>query len=69
MSSMKSRCHLPVNYNVVEIVILAQFYYYQLFCKTFLLCNKDYNIRHYTQSHCMCGALFGAHMRCTRTCP
>jgi hypothetical protein len=48
-----------------EIFILVRFIYYQLFCKTFSLRNKDYDIRLYTLSHYMCGSLLGAHMRRT----
>jgi hypothetical protein len=39
------------NVGVEEIFILVRFIYYQLFCKTFSLCNKDYDIRLYTLSH------------------
>jgi hypothetical protein len=46
-----------------EIIILVRFMYYQLFCKTFSLYNKDYDIRLYTLSRCMCGSLFGAQIR------
>jgi hypothetical protein len=57
-SLTRSRRRLPVNYGVVELVILARFIYYQLFCKTFLLCNKVYDIRIYTLIYCMCGSCF-----------
>jgi hypothetical protein len=46
-----------------EIIILVWFIYYQLFCKTFLLSNKDCDVCLYTLSHFMCGSLFDAHMR------
>jgi uncharacterized membrane protein len=38
---MRSRHRLLVNYGVVEIIILVQFIYYQLFCKTFSLYTES----------------------------
>jgi hypothetical protein len=37
-----------------EIILLVRFIYYQLFCKTFSLCNKVCDIHLYTLSHCLC---------------
>jgi hypothetical protein len=53
-SSTRSMCRLPVRFWRREIIILVRLIYYQLFCKTFLLCKKDYDIRLYTLNHCMC---------------
>jgi hypothetical protein len=69
MSSTRSRRRLPDNYGIMEIFILARIIYYQLICKTFSLCNKDYDIHLYTLIHCMCESYFGVHTRCTRICP
>jgi hypothetical protein len=66
---MRSRCRLPVNYGIVEILSKFELFYYQLFCKTFSLYNKYYDIRLYTLPHYMCGSLSGAHMRRTWVCP
>jgi hypothetical protein len=61
---MRSRRRLLVNYGTMEIVILVRvIFYYQLVCKTFSLCNKDYNIHLYTLSYCMCGTLFDTHLK------
>jgi hypothetical protein len=57
MSSIRSKRRLLVNYGVVVIVILVRFNLLSVICKTFSLCNKDYDIRLYTLSHCMCGIL------------
>jgi hypothetical protein len=35
-----------------EKIILVRFIYYQLFCKTFSLCNKVSDICLYTLSYC-----------------
>jgi hypothetical protein len=39
---------------IEEIIILVGFIYFQLYYKTLSLCNKDYDIRLHTLSHCMC---------------
>jgi hypothetical protein len=53
-STTRSRCRLLVSCWRRWIIILVRFTYYLLFCKTFLLCNKDYDIRLYTLSYCIC---------------
>jgi hypothetical protein len=44
----------PSQLDGVEKLILVHFIYYQLYRKTFLLCNKVCDIRLYILSHCMC---------------
>jgi hypothetical protein len=44
----------PSQLDGAEEIIFIQFIYYHLFCKTFPLCNKVFDIYLYTLSHCMC---------------
>jgi hypothetical protein len=44
----------PSQLDDAKEIILVRFIYHQLFCKTFLLCNKVCDMRLYTLSHCMC---------------
>jgi hypothetical protein len=44
----------PSQLDGAEKIILVWFIYYQLFCKTFLLCYKIGDIFLYTLRHCMC---------------
>ena len=66
---MRSRHRLPVNCWRRGDIYLSSIYLLSAICKTFSLCNKNYDIRLYTLSHYMCGSLFGTHMRRIRIYP